>query len=80
MAKNYGKDAKELEENENVKNYIKQGIESEKAIEFLVANSKEKKATKKTTKKAEKKEEAEDEKNEKAAKKTETKKQTNKSE
>ena len=74
MAKNYGKDAKELEENENIKNYIKQGIENEKAMEFLVANSKEKKAAKKTTtKKAEAKEE-------KAEKKTETKKTTKKSE
>ena len=72
MAKNYGKDAKELEENENIKNYIKQGIENEKAMEFLVANSKEKKAAKKTTtKKADKKEEA---KEEKVEKKTETKK------
>ena len=45
MAKNYGKEAKDLEENENIKNYIKQGIESEKAINFLVENSKEKKET-----------------------------------
>ena len=52
MAKNYGKDSKELQENENIKNYIKQGIENEKAMEFLVENSKEKKATKKSTKKA----------------------------
>ena len=40
MAKNYGKSADELNENENVKNYIKQGIESEKAVEFLVKNAK----------------------------------------
>jgi len=52
MAKNYGKDSKELQENENIKNYIKQGIENEKAMEFLVENSKEKKATKKSTKKS----------------------------
>ena len=51
MAKNYGKEAKELEENENVRNYIKNGIENEKAMEFLVANSKEKKAEKKAEKK-----------------------------
>ena len=51
MAKNYGKDSKELQENENIKKYIKQGIESEKAMEFLVVNSKEKKLTKKATKK-----------------------------
>ena len=41
MAKNYGKTAEELEKNDNVKEYIKQGIENEKAIEFLVENSKE---------------------------------------
>ena len=31
MAKNYGKSADELKENENLKNYIKEGIETEKA-------------------------------------------------
>ena len=41
MAKNYGKTAEELEKNENIKEYIKQGIESEKAINFLVENAKE---------------------------------------
>ena len=40
MAKNYGKSAEELKQNENVKNYIKQGLESEKAIDFLVKNAK----------------------------------------
>lgn len=40
MAKNYGKTAEELKANENVKNYIKEGIESQEAIEFLVKNSK----------------------------------------
>ncbi len=41
MAKNYGKENdKEFLKNENVKNYIKQGIESEKAIDFLVENAK----------------------------------------
>ena len=41
MAKNYGKeDDKEFLKNENVRNYIKQGIESEKAINFLVENAK----------------------------------------
>ena len=41
MAKNYGKeDDKEFLKNENVKNYIKQGLESEKAIDFLVENAK----------------------------------------
>lgn len=69
MAKNYGKDSKELQENENVKNYIKQGIESEKAMEFLVENSKEKKASKKSTKK----EKEENNKTEKIAKKSSNK-------
>ena len=41
MAKNYGKTADELEKNENIKEYIKQGIENEKAIGFLVENAKE---------------------------------------
>ena len=59
MAKNYGKEAKELEENENIKNYIKEGIEQEKAIEFLVANSKEKKAKAKKEVKEEKVEKTE---------------------
>ena len=41
MAKNYGKENdEEFMKNENVKNYMKQGIESEKAIEFLVKNAK----------------------------------------
>ena len=40
MAKNYGKTAEELEKNDNLKEYIKQGIENEKAIEFLVENAK----------------------------------------
>ncbi len=54
MAENYGRKAEELEENENIKNYIKQGIESEKAMDFLVENAKVKKAAaKKETKKAE---------------------------
>ena len=41
MAKNYGKTAEELEKNDNIKEYIKQGIENEKAIEYLVQNAKE---------------------------------------
>ena len=41
MAKNYGKENdEELMKNENVRNYIKEGIESEKAIDFLVENAK----------------------------------------
>ena len=44
MAKNYGKsDDKEFMENENVRKYIKSGLESEKALEFLVKNAKMKK-------------------------------------
>ena len=42
MAKNYGKSEEELSKNENIKKYIKQGEESEKAIEFLVKNAKKK--------------------------------------
>lgn len=41
MAKNYGKsDDKEFLENNNVRDYIKKGIESEKALDFLVKNAK----------------------------------------
>ena len=41
MAKNYGKENdEEFLKNENVKNYIKQVLESEKAIDFLVKNAK----------------------------------------
>lgn len=40
MAKSYGKEPKELMENDNLKNYIKDGIEAEKAIEFIVKNAK----------------------------------------
>ena len=41
MAKNYGKENdEEFLKNENVRNYIKQGLESEKAMEFLVKNAK----------------------------------------
>ena len=41
MAKNYGKENdEEFLKNENVRNYIKQGIASEKAMDFLVKNAK----------------------------------------
>ncbi len=50
MAANYGKEPKELQENANIRDYIKNGIENEKAMEFLVANAKEKKAEKKEAK------------------------------
>ena len=44
MAKSYGKENdKEFLKNENVKNYIKESIESEKALEFLIKNAKIKK-------------------------------------
>ena len=56
MSENYGKSAEELEKNENIKEYVKNGIVSEKALNFLVENSKVKKASKKTEKKEEKKE------------------------
>ncbi len=68
MAKNYGKDVKEFEENENIKSYIETGVRTEKALELIVKNAKFKKAkkeekdtnkkteTKKSTKKSTKKE------------------------
>ena len=40
MAENYGKKVEELSENENLKKYIKDGIEAEKTIEFIVENAK----------------------------------------
>ncbi len=43
MAKNYGKKPEELQENKNLKNYIIEGIKNEKAIDFLIKNSKTKK-------------------------------------
>ena len=42
MAKNYNKKEEEIKENENLRKYIKEGIESEKAIDFIVSNAKEK--------------------------------------
>lgn len=58
MAKNYGKENdEEFIKNENVRKYIKQGIESEKAIDFIVDNAKVKKTEKKAAKKTTKKEE-----------------------
>ena len=44
MAKNYGRENDaEFMKNENVANYIKEGIKSEKAVNFLVENAKFKK-------------------------------------
>ena len=40
MAKNYGKKVEEINDNENLKDYIKEGIESEKAIDFIVKKAK----------------------------------------
>ena len=41
MAKNYGKENdEEFLKNENVRNYIEEGIKSEKAVDFLVKNAK----------------------------------------
>lgn len=54
MAKSYGKDVEELSKNENLKNYLAEGIKSEKALEFIVNNAKvteKKKETKKVTSK-----------------------------
>ena len=54
MAKSYGKDVEELSKNENLKNYLAEGIKSEKALEFIVENAKvieNKKETKKSSKK-----------------------------
>ena len=45
MAKNYGKENdKEFLKNENIRKYIKDGLTSEKAMEFLVENAKIKKS------------------------------------
>lgn len=40
MADNYGKKPEELMENDNLKNYIKNSIQSQMAIDFIVANAK----------------------------------------
>ncbi len=40
MAENYGKKEDELKKNENIRDYIAKGIQSEKAIDFLVKNAK----------------------------------------
>ncbi len=42
MATNYGKKEEELKDNENIRKYLKEGIENEKAIELIVKNAKEK--------------------------------------
>lgn len=40
MAANYGRDAKELEQNESLKTYITESVKTEKAISFIVENAK----------------------------------------
>ncbi len=40
MAKNYDKKEEDFDDNENIKNYLAEGIKSEKAIDFLVENAK----------------------------------------
>lgn len=40
MAATYGRDAKELENNENLKAYIAESVKTEKAIKFIVDNAK----------------------------------------
>ncbi|MCI8273244.1 MAG: trigger factor [Clostridia bacterium] len=40
MAKNYGKKVEEIKGNDNLNNYIKDGIEAEKTIKFIVENAK----------------------------------------
>ena len=40
MAENYGKKEEEIKDNENLKKYLKESIETEKAIEFIVKNAK----------------------------------------
>ena len=50
MAKNYGKsEDDEFMKNENVINYIKEGLKSQKALEFLVENAKTKAKSKAKT-------------------------------
>ena len=74
MAKNYGKKVEEISENENLKKYLKEGIESEKALEFIVSNAKF--TAKKAEKKAEKKEKKATSKEEKAEKAEKTEKKS----
>lgn len=90
LAKMYAKDIEELKTNEELNARIKESLESEKAINYIVDNAKikeveEKKETKETkkasSKKSETKTEKKAEKEEKEpAKKTTTKKSTKKSE
>lgn len=90
LAKMYAKDVEELKNNEELNSRIKESLESEKAINYIVDNAKikeveEKKEAKETkkasSKKSETKTEKKAEKEEKEpAKKTTTKKSTKKSE
>ena len=40
MAENYGRKAEDLQDNEHLKNYIKENMAAEKAIKFVVDNAK----------------------------------------
>ena len=40
MATTYGRDVKELEQNESLKLYIAESVKTEKAISFIVENEK----------------------------------------
>ncbi len=40
MAKNYNRKVEELQENENLKNYLKESMKTEKAIDYIVENAK----------------------------------------
>ena len=51
MAKNYGRDVKDLEGNENIRSYIELGVRTEKALELIVANAKLKAPKKEAAKK-----------------------------
>lgn len=85
LATMYGRKAEELKDNEELVSRIKETLESEKAINYIVDNAKikeveekkEEKASKKSTTKGEKEEKVE---SKEATKKTTTKKSTKKSE
>ena len=72
MAKNYGKESNELEKNENIKKYIKESIQTEKVMDFLIENCKETKKEETENKKQTKEKKETKKEN---AKKEETKKE-----
>ncbi len=75
MAKNYGRDVKEFENNENVKEYIAMGVKTQKTLELVVKNAKLVEP-KKEAKKEEKKETKKTPTKKQTAKKTTTKKES----